>query len=139
MKRNIRVKLLRARRFWYRILDKTLKQNEMSDEQKRGLKIFEETISLKEVEIFISPLSDTMYIYVNDIYLVLDDFHLRVINGMYNHDFQYNERGRTKIRNKVFYVLEKRREVLEDRIKGKNDKTLDYILGDIRNLRQKES
>ena len=111
----------------------------MTPEQKRGLRIFEETISLKDVDIFMSPLSDTIYVYVNDIYLIIEYHHLKVINGMYNHDFQYDDKGRTKMRNRVFYILEKRREELDAKIKGKNDKTLDYILGDIRDIRKKEA
>ena len=139
IRREVRVKLLRARRFWGRIWSKALKTQEMTPEQKRGLRIFDETIALKDVDIFISPLSDTIYIYVNDIYLVIDGYDLKVINGMYNHEFHYDDRGRSKMRNKVFYILENRREELDAKIKSKSDKTLDYILGDIRNLRQREA
>ena len=110
----------------------------MTSEQKRGLRIFEETLSIKDVNIFISPMSDTIYIYVNEIYLILEDHELRVVNGMYNHDFQYDEKGRSKMRNRIYYILEKRREELDARIKTKDDKTLDYILWDIRNIKQKE-
>jgi hypothetical protein len=139
MRRDVRVRLLRAKRFFGHIWERALKTSDLTPEQKRGLRIFEETISLKGVDIFISPLSDTIYVYVNDIYLVIEDHHLKVINGMYNHEFQYDDKGRTKMRNRVFYILEKRREELDAKIKGKNDKTLDYILGDIRILRQKEA
>jgi len=139
MRRDVRVRLLRAKRFFARICERALKTSDMTPEQKRGLRIFEETISLKDVDIFMSPLSDTIYVYVNDIYLVIEDHHLKVINGMYNHDFQYDDKGRTKMRNRVFYILEKRREELDAKIKGKNDKTLDYILGDIRDIRKKEA
>lgn len=110
----------------------------MTTEQKRGLRIFEETLSLKEVNIFVSPMSDNIYIYVNDIYLVIDNYELRVINGMYNHDFQYDDRGRARMRNRVFKILEERREDIEKKIKSKDDKTLDFILGDIRNIKQRE-
>lgn len=139
MRRDVRVRLLRAKRFFSRICERALKTSDMTPEQKRGLRIFEETISLKDVDIFMSPLSDTIYVYVNDIYLVIEDHHLKVINGMYNHEFQYDGKGRTKMRNRVFYILEKRREELDAKIKGKNDKTLDYILGDIRDIRKKEA
>jgi hypothetical protein len=139
MRREVRVKLLRARRFLGRIWERIFKTNDMTPEQKRGLKIFEETIALKDVNIFVSPLSDTIYVYVNDIYLVIEDHHLKVINGMYNHEFQYEDKGRSKMRNKVFYILEKRREKLDAKIKSKSDKTLDCILGDIRDIRQKEA
>ena len=139
MRRDVRVRLLRAKRFFVRICERALKTSDMTPEQKRGLRIFEETISLKDVDIFMSPLSDTIYVYVNDIYLIIEYHHLKVINGMYNHDFQYDDKGRTKMRNRDFYILEKRREELDAKIKGKNDKTLDYILGDIRDIRKKEA
>jgi len=138
IRRSVKVSFLRANRVFTRILNRAMKTHDMTTEQKRGLRIFEETLSLKDVNIFVSPMSDNIYIYVNDIYLVIDNYELRVVNGMYNHDFQYDDRGRARMRNRVFKILEERREDIEKKIKSKDDKTLDFILEDIRNIKQRE-
>ncbi|NBW58527.1 hypothetical protein EBR43_12295 [bacterium] len=138
IRRDVKVKFLRVIRFFSRIWNKAIKSPEMNPDQKRGLKIFDETISIKDVSIFISPLSDIIYVYANETYLVIENHTLKVINGMYKHEFQYDDKGRTRMRNRVFYILEKRREEIDAKIRSKNDKSLDYILEDILEFKQKK-
>ena len=134
--RKNRVRLLRVSRFFGKILGKLIKKEEMTDHQKMGLRIFEQTVSIKDVDIFLSPLSDVIYIQTNDIYLRVEGYTLNVVNGMYNHEFQYTDVGRKRMINRVFNILERRREEIEARIKTKHTRTIDAILGDLQKIKK---
>ena len=101
-----------------------------------GLRIFERAISVKDAEIFFSPLSDTIYIEVEEIYLILDNLGLQVINGKFQYDIHYNDRSFAALKNRVFNVLESRRVKIEKRIKFKSDHTLHSILDEVDHIRE---
>ena len=109
----------------------------LSDEQKMGIKIFERAITIKDAEIFMSPLSDSVYIEINDIFIILDGNDLQIINGKFQYDIHYNEDSRLKLKGRVLDVLESRRVEVEKRIKAKSDRTLNSILEDITEIRNK--
>lgn len=111
-------------------------KEELSQEQRMGLRIFERAISVKDAEIFISPLSDTVYIEVEDIYLILDNSDVQIINGKFQYDLHYTEKLRIYLRRRVFNVLESRRAKIEERIKFKSDRTLNSILDEVEQIRE---
>jgi len=134
--RKNRVRLLRFMRFFSRFFKKFIKIEEMTEHQKMGLKIFDQTLSINNVDIFLSPLSDTIYIQADDIYLKVEGHTLNVVNGMYNHEFQYPEVGRKRMINRVYNILERRREEIEARIKTKKNRTIDMIFSDIKKIKE---
>jgi hypothetical protein len=104
-----------------------------------GIRIFERAVTIKDVDIFMSPLSDSIYIEINDIYLILDGNDLQIINGKYQYDLHYNEQVRSRMRDKVLQVIESKKAAVEQRIRAKSDRTLHSILEDITILRDSEA
>jgi len=114
-------------------------KQELSKEQRMGISIFERAVTIKDVDIFMSPLSDSIYIEINDIYLILDGNDLQIINGKYQYDLHYNEQVRSRMRDKVLKVIESKKAAVEQRIRAKSDRTLHSILEDITILRDSEA
>jgi len=110
--------------------------DKLDESQKMGLRIFEKCVSIKDSDIFLSPLSDTIYIEVEDIYIILERSDVQIINGRFQYDLHYPESARIRMRNRVFDVLESRRVEVENRVKAKSDKTLNSILGEIEEIRR---
>jgi hypothetical protein len=113
-------------------------KEELSNEQRMGIRIFERAVTIKNADIFMSPLSDSIYIEINDIYLILDGNDLQIINGKYQYDLHYNEQVRSRMRDKVLKVIESKRAEVEQRIRAKSDRTLHSIFDDIMILRNTE-
>jgi hypothetical protein len=132
-RRKIKVSLLRLRRW---LAQRLLNPEQLSDSQKMGVRIFERTLSIENAEILVSPLSDSIYVEVNDIYLILERNDLQIINGKFQYDLRYSDNIRMKLLNKVFGVLERRRIQVEKRIKAKSDRTLNSILDEVEQIRE---
>jgi hypothetical protein len=131
-KRKIKVTWLRTLRLFGRAF-KT--KEDLNDVQKKGIRIFERMVSVKDAEIFLSPLSDTIYVEVDDIYLILDNLDMQVINGKFQYDIPYTDKERRKFRNRIFNILESRREELEKKIKTKSNRTLDSIIQEVEEIK----
>lgn len=131
-KRKIKVTWLRTLRFFGRAFKS---KDELSDVQKKGIRIFERMVSVKDAEIFLSPLSDTIYVEVDDIYLILDNFDMQVINGKFQYDIPYTDKERRRFRSRIFNILESRREELEKKIKTKSNRTLDSIIQEVEEIK----
>ena len=101
-----------------------------------GMKIFERTVSIKHADIFLSPLSDSIYIEVDDVYIILDGSDLQIINGKFRYDLHYPDAIRSKMRVKILNILEARRIEVEKRIKAKSDRTLNSILDEVEVIRK---
>ena len=113
-------------------------QEKLDNERLMGLRIFERAVKIKDADIFMSPLSDAIFIEINDIYLILEGCDLQIINGKFQYDLRYNEKHIGEMKRKVLMVLESRRVDVEKRIRAKNDRTLTSILEDITELRMKD-
>lgn len=132
-RRKIKVSLLRLRRW---LAQRLLNPEQLSDSQKMGVRIFVRTLSIEDAEILVSPLNDSIYVEVNDIYLILERNDLQIINGKFQYDLRYPDNIRMKLLNKVFGVLERRRIQVEKRIKAKSDRTLNSILDEVEQIRE---
>ena len=139
IKRNIRVKWLRFLKRIGSFNDKIFPNQGLSDTQKKGIKIFEKAVTINDAEIFWHTLSDIIYIEVNDIYLILDGNDLEIINGKFQYYLHFNDKVRIYLKTRVSNILEGRRLKIEERIKTKNDRTLNSILEDIIEIKEKES
>lgn len=131
-KRKIKVTWLRTLRLFGRAF-KT--KDDLNDVQKKGIRIFERMVSVKDAEIFLSPLSDTIYVEVDDIYLILDNLDMQVINGKFQYDIPYTDKERRRFRSRIFNILESRREELEKKIKTKSNRTLDSIIQEVEEIK----
>lgn len=139
IKRNIRVQWLRLLKRTGSVSDKIFPAQSLSENQKRGIKIFEKAISLKDVEIATHSSSDVIYIVVDDIYLILDGNDLEIINGKFQYYLHFNDKVRTHLKSRIYSVLDQRVIQIQERIKTKNDRTLNSIFEDITEIKEKES
>jgi hypothetical protein len=139
IKRNIRVQWLRFLKRTNTFSDKIFPNQSLSENQKRGIKIFEKAISIKDVEIAAHSESDVIYIVVGDIYLILNGNDLEIINGKFQYYLHFNDKVRTQLKARINSVLNERAIQIQERIKTKNDRTLDSILCDIMEIKEKES
>lgn len=128
---------------WMRILkrmstfnDYIFPKEKLDNEKRMGLRIFERAVRIKDADIFMSPLSDTIYIEINEIYLILEGCDLQIINGKFQYDLRYSVKDSGDMKKQVFTVLEKRRIEVEERIRTKNDRTLNSILQEITDLKE---
>jgi hypothetical protein len=119
--------------------DKIFPNQALSENQKRGIKVFEKAISIKDVEIAAHSSSDIIYIVVGDIYLILDGNDLEIINGKFQYYLHFNDKVRTHLRARINKVLDGRVIEIQERIKTKNDRTIDSILEDILEIKEKET
>jgi len=128
---------------WWRFLRRINrffeKGTELTDSQKMGVKVFEKMVSIKDAEIFLSPLSDCIYIQVDDIYATLEGNDLRIVNGKFQYDLHYHDGVRSQLVRKVFNVLESRRVEVEKRIRTKSDRTLSSILDEITSIKKERN
>jgi len=132
-KRKIKLKFWKMVRWIDRKIQKKI---DLTESQEMGMKIFERTVSIKDAEIFLSPLTDSIYIEVNDIYIILDGNDLKIINGKFQYDLHYPESIRSKMRSKILNILDSRRIDVEKRIKAKSDRTLVSILDEVEVIRK---
>ena len=139
IKRTIRVQWLRFLKRTNSVGDKIFPNQTLSENQKRGIKIFEKAISIKDVEIAAHSESDVIYIVVGDIYLILNGNDLEIIDGKFQYYLHFNDKVRTQLKSRINSVLNERAIQIQERIKTKNDRTLDSILEDILEIKEKES
>ncbi len=134
--------IIRWRRFtsWLHLgLEKKFYQQEdLSDSQKAGIKIFERALTVKDADLLLAPLSDTIYIEVEDIFIILDGRQLKIINGKYQYDIQLPDREHNKLYTSFKKVLEKRRKQMEFKIITKTNRSLNNILDDIAEIRDRK-
>jgi hypothetical protein len=139
IKRSIRVQWLRFLRRTNSVSDRIFPNQPLSENQKRGIKIFEKATSIKDVEIAMHSSSDIIYIVVGDIYLILDGNDLEIINGKFQYYLHFNDKVRIQLKTRINKVLDGRVIEIQERIKTKNDRTLDSILEDILEIKEKEA
>lgn len=132
-KRKIKLKFWKMVRWIDRKIQKKV---DLTESQEMGMKIFERTVSIKHADIFLSPLSDSIYIEVDDVYIILDGSDLQIINGKFRYDLHYPDAIRSKMRVKILNILEARRIEVEKRIKAKSDRTLNSILDEVEVIRK---
>ena len=133
--------LIRWRRFtgWFhtRLEKKFSPQDELSESQKNGVRIFERALTVKDAELLLAPLSDTIYIEVDDIFIILDGSQLKIINGKYQYDIHVPAKESSRLYGAFKKVLEKRRKQMEFKIITKTNRSLNNILEDLAIIREK--
>ncbi len=134
--------LIRWRRFtgWFhtRLEKKFSPQEDLTDSQKMGIKIFERALTVKDAELLLAPLSDTIYIEIDDIFIILDGSQLKIINGKYQYDIHVGPKESSRLYTSFKKVLEKRRKQMEFKIITKTNRSLNNIFEDIAIIREKK-
>jgi hypothetical protein len=139
IRRTIRVKCLRFLKRANSFNEKFFPSHGVSDTQNKGVKIFEKAVTVKDAEIYYHKWSDIIYVEVHDIYFILDGNNLEIINGKFTHYFNFNDKVREHLKRRIDYILDLRALEIREKIKTKNARTLDSILCDILEIKEKES
>lgn len=140
IKRTIRVKWLRFLKSTDSLFNDKIFHNQcLSEAQKKGVKIFEKALTVKDAGIWWDKWNDIIYMEVNEIYFILDGNNLEIINGKFTHYFNFNDKVRDHLKKRIDYILDLRALGIRERIKTKNAHTLDSILNDIIEIKENES
>ena len=140
IKRTIRVKWLRFLKSTDSLFNDKIFHNQcLSEAQKKGVKIFEKALTVKDAGIWWDKWNDIIYMEVNEIYFILDGNNLEIINGKFTYYFNFNDKVRDHLKKRIDYILDLRALEIRERIKTKNAHTLDSILNDIIEIKENES
>jgi len=134
--RRIRVGLAR---FYRKISGEFLTGKELSENEKTAIRIFEKCVMREDSELLMAPLSDTFYVKTGEIYLILLDQELRIINGKYSYDFPLASGPCERMRKKFRITLEQRRKKMEEKIVAKTKKSLQDIFNEVCDFSSVES
>jgi hypothetical protein len=104
---------------------------EPEENEKIAIRIFDKCLHQKESELLIAPLSNTVYIKTDKIYIILQNQEIRIINGRYSYDLHLPVAPCEKMRKKFRAEIEKRVKNMEEKIVAKTKGSLQNILSEI--------
>lgn len=132
---SYKFKKLRVRisRFWRRFHSFAMPQepDTVSESQKLAMEIFNKVIHMDGAKLLIAPLSSTYYVEYKEIFVILLDRDLKIVNGKYLYDIMLTEKMARRLSEHFERVLEKRRKRMEEIILYKTKRSLTSILEDI--------
>lgn len=111
---------------------------ELSENEKTAVRIFDKCLHKEDSELLIAPLSDTVYVKTGEIYIILQNNELRIINGKYSYDFNLPGVSCERMRRGFRLEVEKRRKKMEERIVAKTKRSLQDILLEVANISKVE-
>lgn len=128
--KRLRVRLLR---FFSKFYEFALPQEKehLSESQKLAIEIFNKVIHREGAKLLIAPLSSTYYVEYKEIFVILLDRDLKIVNGKYLYDIMLTDKMARKLSQHFERVLEKRRKGMEEIILYKTKRSLTSILEDI--------
>lgn len=128
--KKLRVRLSRfSKRFYSFALPQ--EHETLSESQKLAMDIFNKVIHRDGAKLLIAPLSSTYYVEYKEIFVILLDRDLKIVNGKYLYDIMLSDRMARRLSQHFERVLEKRRKRMEEIILYKTKRSLTSILEDI--------
>ena len=128
--KRLRVRLLRFFSKFYAFALPQEKE-QLSESQKLAIEIFNKVIHREGAKLLIAPLSSTYYVEYKEIFVILLDRDLKIVNGKYLYDIMLTDKMARKLSQHFERVLEKRRKGMEEIILYKTKRSLTSILEDI--------
>jgi hypothetical protein len=128
--KKLRVRLLRLFRKFYTFALPQEKEH-ITESQKLAIEIFSKVIHMEEAKLLIAPLSSTYYVEYKEIFVILLDRDLKIVNGKYLYDIMLTDAMAKRLSQHFERVLEKRRKRMEEIILYKTKRSLNSILEDI--------
>ena len=128
--KKFRVRFLR---FWGKFYSFAVPQEPetVSESQKLAMEIFNKVIHREGAKLLIAPLSSTYYVEYKEIFVILLDRDLKIVNGKYLYDIMLTDQMAKRLSEHFERVLEKRRKRMEEIILYKTKRSLTSILEDI--------
>lgn len=128
--KRLRVRLLRFFSKFYAFALPQEKE-QLSESQKLAIEIFNKVIHREGAKLLIAPLSSTYYVEYKEIFVILLDRDLKIVNGKYLYDIMLTDKMARRLSQHFERVLEKRRKGMEEIILYKTKRSLTSILEDI--------
>jgi len=128
--KKLRVRILRLFRKFYAFALPQEKEH-ITESQKLAREIFSKIIHMEEAKLLIAPLSSTYYVEYKEIFVILLDRDLKIVNGKYLYDIMLTDSMAKRLSQHFERVLEKRRKRMEEIILYKTKRSLNSILEDI--------
>lgn len=110
-------------------------ERRMTSDQEKAFGIIRSLSSKPESELMIAPISEKFFIRNGDIFVIIERDMVSIINGVYHYDIPMSDGLSTKIRTFLYRVIERRRSVLENEVRSRIDRSLEYIYYEIKNLK----
>ena len=107
-----------------------------TESQALGIKIFEKALSNKDAELLLAPISRTLYIELNDIFIIMEGKEILIINGKYQYNIVINETNSQILTDKFNRVLESRRKKMERKVIAKTSRSLNDILSGLESMKE---
>lgn len=129
------------RRFYYWRMRKFIRmsnRNRNNPDQEKGFGIIRNLASKRDSELMIAPLTNKFYIRNADIFVIVDNDTISIINGVYHYDIPIEHDLYTKIKSFLNKVIERRRAEMESVIRSKIDRSLDNIYYETKNIKSKK-
>lgn len=130
MKKWLRNRYLRMLVWWKRKITKELDYD--TPQQEKAVKIVEKFIADTKSELLMAPLSHNYYIKNKNIFIVINDRSINIINGKYNYDIFIHEKIANHVKNLFIKKLETKRRIMEKQITDKVETILDVIYNDMK-------
>lgn len=113
------------------LVDKIEPKFPPSETQMLSMKIFEKAIFSPDAELLIAPISYTLYVQLNDLFIILEGRDLRIINGKYQYYVVLNEKSAQELDRKFRRSLETRIKKVEAQVTTNVKKSLQNILEEL--------
>ena len=108
-------------------------ESKLPKSQQVGLKIIKHLSSKADSEIIMDPITDKYYIKNNDIFIIIDNRSVLIINSKYSYDLNYDDRVYCHIVSHIRRVIGNRRSYMESVVRAKIQHSLETIYSELTN------
>jgi hypothetical protein len=129
--RFIRRGIVRQRRFWRRFFLGFSPNAPLSENQEIAISIVKKSIAHPDAELLMAPITGTRYIKYKEIFIVIENCLVTIINGTYSYHVTIPERETYQLVDKFNYRLEFLRKNWETAIRNKTKRSLTTILAEL--------
>jgi len=125
-------------RFYYWRMRKLANLNrghKWTPDQHKGFGIIRNLVSKRDSELMIAPLSNKFFIRNGDIFVIVEQDVVSIINGVYHYDIPVEHDLYIKIKSFLNKSIERRRSRMEDEVRLRIDRSLDNIYYETKHMK----
>lgn len=113
--------------------------SKLNDEQRLGIKIVKLLASKADSEILIAPISDRYYLKNGDLFVIVSNQQISIINSVYHYDIYNTDEINRHVIKYLRRVIENRRLRFEEQMRSKIERSLSNILVNLNEKFKKEA
>lgn len=122
---------IRFLRIYIKINGSIVRDEQLSQTQKHAFSIFKKMANTPETTLQMAPNSGTIYLALDDIFAILDNYRLNIINGKYSYDISLTVKQYDSMKAFFRRKLEGRCKNIEKEVIERTNKSLVNILNSI--------